>query len=180
MQGNGMSREPPADLPDRALWQHSRMTDSSEDEAGEFLDLAGFAEGRLDADDSDRVAERLIRDPAAAADVAAAAAPGPIEAAPDAVIARACALVDGTGAEAGAIVVPFRPRSWAKPAPQHMARWGSLAAAVAVAAWVGFTLGADASRAFVPAGQPGGTSYLNELLDPPSGFVRELTEGAQT
>src|ERR1700752_4989035 len=63
-----------AGLSDRALWRHSCATDSvdGEAEAERYLDLAGFADGRLDPDNQERVADWLGCDPAAAADVAAA------------------------------------------------------------------------------------------------------------
>ena len=65
-----------------------------------------------------------------------------------------------------------------------MARWGSLAAAMAVASWLGFTLGADTSlslgQAGARTGQAGEDGFLRELLDPSTGFMRDLTEGSQT
>ena len=45
------TREPFA-LPDRALWQQSRLTDAAPDEAERLIDLAAFADGRLDEDDA--------------------------------------------------------------------------------------------------------------------------------
>ena len=68
----------------------------AEDDAEHFLDLAGFADGLLDPDDRERIAERLARDPADAADVSAtcalAAADPPADAVTDAIFARAAAL----------------------------------------------------------------------------------------
>src|SRR5471030_2924566 len=99
MRGDDTRREPAADLPDRALWQRSRVTDASEDDSERALDLAGFTDGYLDPDDQERVAEWLAGDPLAAGDVAAARALAarvePLAAAPDPVIARACVLVGG-------------------------------------------------------------------------------------
>jgi len=40
----------------RALWQRSCRTDAPEDEAARLLDLAAFADGRLETDERDRVA----------------------------------------------------------------------------------------------------------------------------
>src|ERR1700732_4296178 len=97
MPGDGADGELRAASPDGALWRRSLAIDVAEDEAEHFLDLAGYAEDRLDPDERDRIAERLARDSMAAADVAAARAfarsglPG--EAAPADVVARACALV---------------------------------------------------------------------------------------
>ncbi len=97
MPGDGANGEPPAASPDGALWRRSLTIDMAEDEDEHFLDLAGYADDRLDPDERDRIAERLAKDPMAAADVAAARAFAgsglPDEAAPADVVARACALV---------------------------------------------------------------------------------------
>ncbi|HEV2301909.1 MAG TPA: hypothetical protein VGR91_10110, partial [Stellaceae bacterium] len=58
---------------DRALWRRSLATEAPPDEAEHFLDLAAFADDRLDDDERERVAALLT--PEAAADVAAARAP---------------------------------------------------------------------------------------------------------
>jgi anti-sigma factor RsiW len=180
MQGDDTRREPPAGLPDRALWQRSRMTDASEDEAERAFDLAGFADERLDPDDRERVAEWFAGDPLAAGDVAAARALAAqvdqLEAAPEPVIARACALVGGVAPQRG-MVVAFRIGRRDRSRLRGMAGWGSLVAATAVASWLGFTLGMDTSLWFGPAGEDG---FLSEMLDPGAGFMRELTEGTQT
>jgi len=120
---------------DEALWHRSRDTDAAEDEAERFLDLAGFVDGRLDAEDSDRVAELLARDPAAAADVAAtrALAAEPALTLPDAFFERASALVAAGDLPRGQII-PFPVRRWGTPNLQGLARWGSLAAAIVMAA----------------------------------------------
>jgi anti-sigma factor RsiW len=173
-------REQRAGLSDRELWQRSRMTDATEDEAERALDLAGFADGCLDPDDRERIAEWLAGDPSAAGDVAAARALAArveqLEAAPEPVIARASALVGGGTPQRGTVVaftVGRRDRSRLR----GMAGWGSLVAAMAVASWLGFTLGMDTSLSFGQAGEDG---FLREMLDPGAGFMRELTEGNQT
>lgn len=179
-----MERELPAEMSDRELWRRSRATDAPEDDAAQFLDLAGFADGRLDPDDAERVAERTARNPDDAADVAAARAlsAAAINAASHTVIARAAGLV-GTARPAGEIVV-LRPRRGApagRPRVSHRAaRWGSLAAAMVVAAWLGFTLGMDASGALAANGRAAEDGYLSDLLDPSPGLLRELAEGART
>src|SRR5256885_17124511 len=71
---DGPGREAPAEAADRAVWQRSVTAETVEDEAERFLDLAGFADGRLDADERDRIADRLAQDPEASADVLAARA----------------------------------------------------------------------------------------------------------
>src|SRR5580693_4342225 len=63
-------------LPDlssnRALWRRSCLTDATEDEVSRFLDLAAFADGLLEPDESDHIATLLAADPVARDDVAAA------------------------------------------------------------------------------------------------------------
>ena len=66
-----------------------------------------------------------------------------------------------------------------------MAQWGGLAAAIAFASWLGFAMGSGASLSFSQPGQPsqagiGDENYLPELLDPSTGFLRDLGEGQQT
>ena len=179
MRGNWAGREPPADLPERELWRRSRVTETVEDEAERCLDLAGFADRLLDPDERERVAERLARDPDAAADVAAARAlaRGAVYASPpEAVVARARALVGG---DAGADnVLPFRPRPGGRAMARWAAQWGSLAAAVVIAGWLGFTLGMDTSHAFGPG--RAGDDVLDELIDVSAGLMRDLTDGSRT
>lgn len=183
MREDDTRRAPAAGLPDAELWRRSRMIDVVEDEAERYLDLAGYADGRLDPDDRERVAEWLAGDPAAADDIAAAHVLGAPAARPDsmpdAAIARACALVRGSEAQRGT-VVPFRLKHRYTPRVQGMVRWGSLVAAVAVASWLGFTLGMDTSLSIVQARQGGEDGFLGEMLNPSTDFMRDLTEGAQT
>src|SRR5436190_8656341 len=182
MRGKDTGRELRAGLSDRALWQHSRVSDAVEDDIERLLDLAGFADGRLDPDDQERVAERLQGDPIAAGDIAAARALGAraaaLEAAPEPVIARACALVESADRRGTVVSLPVGRRD--RPTLHHMVSWGSLAAAMAVASWLGFTLGMDTSRSFASRGQAGEDGFFSEMLDPPTGFIRDLTEGSQT
>src|SRR5258708_4532490 len=178
-------RDPAAGLPDAALWRRSRSVELTEDvtEAEGYLDLAGFADGRLDPDDRERVAERLAGDPVAAGDVAAARAfaadAEQIEAMPEPALVRAYALVDG-GDTRGATVIPFAPSRPNRPRLQGVARWGSLVAAMAVASWLGFTLGVDTSRSYAQIRQTGADGLLPQVLDPSAGFLRHLTAGSQT
>ncbi len=64
-----MGREPPSDVSDQQLWRQSCTIDVAEDEAERYLDLAGFADGLLDPDEHERIAERIDRDADAAADI---------------------------------------------------------------------------------------------------------------
>lgn len=185
MQANG---EDPAGVSDQALWQRSCTMTLADDEAAtaaRYLDLAGFADGRLDADDRERVAEWLDDDPEAATDVAAAAAAAAVialsdEAAPESIVLRACALV-GTASSAAGNVIAFPPEGRQPRARlPFMARWGSLAAAVAVAGWLGFNLGIDTSRAYIAGNQPTAEGFLNELVDTQGGPVGDLGDGSQT
>jgi len=177
MRGNGIDRQPPAGSPEGALWRRSRAVDAVENEADRILDLAGFADGHLDPDDRERVAEWLAADPVAAGDVAAAHALADtaewLEAAPEAIVARACALVGGK-------VIPFAPQRPGRPRLHGMAGWGSLVAAMAVASWLGFTLGMDTSLSVAQMSGAGDDGFLHELLDPAVGFMSGLTEGSQT
>lgn len=183
MPGDGGNGEPRAGSPDGALWRRSLAIDVAEDEEEYFLDLAGYAEDRLDPDERDRIAERLAKDPRAAADVAAARAFArsglPDEAAPADVVARARALVaDGSPLRGRVIPFPkfFRPQ----PTLHGVARWTGLAAAVVLASWLGFALGGDASAFFGPANQAGEDSLLRDMLDPSTALLRDLTGGVQT
>ena len=179
MGGDDTRRALPNGLPDSALWRRSRMVEVTENEAERYLDLAGYADDRLDPDDRERVAEWLAGDPVAAGDVAAAQGGLASAAMSEPAIARACALVDGTARQRDT-VIPFPPLRRYRPRLQGMARWGSLVAAMAVASWLGFALGTDTSLSFAQLRQTGDDSFLGELLDPSTDFVRDLTEGAQT
>ncbi|HEY1299659.1 MAG TPA: hypothetical protein VGF07_04130 [Stellaceae bacterium] len=169
-------------LDGRALWRHSRAAAAPEDEAERLLDLAGFADGRLDPDEHERVANLLADDTNARADVAAARALARgIEASPaglEGIILRAVALVPAGGA------TPARVASFAG-ARRHaifrgFAQWTSLAAAVALAGWLGFAMGSDASRALSPPHQAGEAAFLPELFDPGSSFLRDPVEDSRT
>ena len=168
---------------DRALWQRCRVADVPEDEAARFLDIAAFADGLLDPDEHERVAALLAVDPAAAADVAAARAlAGGIDEAPDElqpIIARACALLPGEPAVQSS-VVPFAPYLQRRHIVHGLTQWGSLAAALAVAGWLGFAMGSGASLALNQAPQSSEPSLWPELLDPGPGFLRDLGEGLRT
>jgi hypothetical protein len=167
---------------DRLFWQRCRTTDAPKDEAALFLDLAAFADRLLDADEEDRVAALLAADPDMAEDVRTAralAGADQTSAGLERVIMRACAIVP-TAAPAGGRVVALAPRRRGRRMVYDFAQWGSIAAALAVASWLGFSMGTDASLAFTEPRQPSEASFLPELFDPPTGFLRDLGEGLRT
>jgi anti-sigma factor RsiW len=176
--------EPRLNGAERELWRRSAGSVIAEDEAERFLDLAGFAEGRLDPDEHERVAERLARDPDSAADVAAARSFAErglaAEVAPTQIIARACALVVEDKSASTGWVIPFPRRYRPQPTLPGVARWAGLAAAMLVASWLGFDLGSSTSAAFGPIVQPSEDSLVRDMLEPSTGFVRDLTEGLRT
>jgi len=182
------------DTRDAAIWRQSCLTEIG-DEAERLLDLAGYADGRVtDGDDIERVESWLAADPDAAADVVAAKAlaEAPPTIAADTIVTRAAALVrprvaDAPSVAAGdavlnaAAVIPFAPSVRLAPSLfQRAARWGSLAAALLVASWLGFTLGSSASLNLVPTAQVSDDSFFGELLDPATGVLRNLTDGLET
>jgi anti-sigma factor RsiW len=155
--------------------------DAEEDEAARFLDLAAYADGLLDIEERERVAALLAADPEAAADVRAAHALGDVaRTSPglERVVARASAI--SPDADSVSIkIVPFAPRP-GRSLVQTFAQWGSLAAAVALAGWLGFAMGSDTSLALSDHRQPSDTGLLPELFDPGTGLLRDLGEGLRT
>ena len=80
-------------------------------------------------------------------------------------------------------VIPFAPPGRAPRSCTGVAQWGGLAAAIAFASWLGFAMGSGASLTLSQPGQPqqvGDENFLPELLDPSTGFLRDLGEGQQT
>ena len=177
--------EPAAFEAGQGLWQRCRASEVPESDTERFLDLAAMADGTLDEEEHERVAERLARDPIARADVAAARAlcvggiamPGGIEA----IIERAIAIVED--ARAPDPIVRTAASSGGRALLQTVAQWGSLAAAIAFASWLGFSMGTGVSLTMT---QPGSVSQISdenslpELLDPSTGFLRDLGMGQQT
>ncbi len=171
-----------ARLAGRALWRRSSIADAPEDEEGRLLDLAGFADGLLDPDERERVAASLAADPPAAADVAAARAlASEIGASPEGIeriVARAVALGPTANAKRG-LVLAFAGAT-RRGGFRGVAQWGSLAAALAFACWLGFAMGSGASLALSQQHQDGDGAFLPELFDPASGFLREPGEDSRT
>jgi anti-sigma factor RsiW len=166
--------------PGRGLWQRSCRTDAPEDETAWFLDLAAFADGRLETDERDRVAAVLAADRTAADDVAAARALAAGIAEPpnglDRIIARACAILSDNSSAKGEVFAFRSPRRH-RSIVHGLARWGGLAAAIAMASWLGFAMGSDTSLALSQSGAASDASFLPELFDPGTGFLRDLNEG---
>jgi anti-sigma factor RsiW len=181
MRGHVVGREARIVIADQILWQRSRMIDAAEDDGARYLDMAAFAEGRLDPDERERVAEWLQSHPDEAGDIEAAralASGDPTQALPETSVARACAIIGGAGPGRRGSVVAFRAREGRRPVLAAVAQWGSLAAALVVAGWLGFTLGMDASGMLarkVPGADDGAAQ---ELFGSSSGFFRDLTGGA--
>ena len=139
----------------------------------------------LDDEEHDRIAARVAGDPVAMADVAAARAlsaggiamPGGIEP----IIERAVAIVEPAPERVRKI--PASPRPAGRHILQGVAQWGSLAAAIALASWLGFAMGSGVSQTLSQPGQTNQISdenFLPELLDPSTGFLRDLGSGQQT
>jgi hypothetical protein len=174
--------KPAAPLSDRELWQRCRLADASEDENLRLLDLAAFAEGGMDPDEHDRIAASLAADPDGAGDVAAVRAAadnvGMSPAAIERIVARASALRPPAPSRAGQILRLPRPRQ--RFLLHGLAQWGSLAAAIAMAAWLGFTMGSDASLALRQPTVSGQDATVIELFDPATGFLHDLPAGVQT
>jgi anti-sigma factor RsiW len=173
------------ELPDwssnRALWRRSCLTDATEDEASRFLDLAAFADGLLEPDESDHIAVLLAANPVARDDVAAAravgAGPDELPGTLERIVARAGAILPS---EPTSRVVAFTPRPPRRRLLHGVAQWGSLAAAMVLASWLGFAMGSDASRALTAPVAASDASFLPELFDPGSGFLRDLGEVLRT
>ena len=172
----------PSPAEDRRLWQRCRLMDADEDEASRFLDLAAYADGLLDIEELERVAALLSADPEAAGDVRAAQAladaPERTFAGLERIIARASAISPDGDSASGKVVrlVPWQGRRLL----QNFAQWGSLAAAVALAGWLGFAMGSGTSLALSDHRQPGDVGLLPELFDPGTGLLRDLGEGLRT
>ena len=176
-----MHSEEPNPAEDRRLWQRCRTIDAEEDEAARFLDLAAYADGLLDIEERERVAALLAADPQAAADVRAAQAAADAEltsASLERIVARASAISPETGSVTGK-VVPLAPRR-GRRFLQISAQWGSLAAAIALAGWLGFAMGSDTSLALSDTRQPSASGLLPELFDPGTVLLRDLGEGLRT
>lgn len=178
MRARGTSGALPPDRSDRALWQRSQGTETRLDDGEWLLDLAALADGRLDDDESARVAALIAHDADAAADIAAARLlAGAEESAADPrILARAAALVDPGKPEA--VLIAFPVRAPAAPPWFSAARWSGLAAAIVLAGWLGFDLGSGISKS--PAfGRPGDDVAASESFETTPALLRDFTENSQ-
>ena len=170
----------------RALWRRWTMGEEQADAgmAGAMpldeLTLAAYAEGRLDAADSEEVAAFLGDHPEFAEDVAVArhvASTTEVREAGDlelaSIIARASALVPAADDR----VIAFRPAPrLTEPNWRFAARWAALAASFAMVSYLGFALGSDASYSLASLDQSVAAAPGDEVLDPPTGFLGGLSE----
>jgi anti-sigma factor RsiW len=167
---------------EQALWLQCRDAEAPDDEAERLLDLAAFADGRLDEDEAERVAAWVARDRAAAADVAAAQAMAATDsslALLDRVIDRALPLAAPAAARR---VLPFALAMRRQRLPQ-VAQWASLAAAIVLASWLGFSMGNDFSLDYNQTAPSinDDDGYLPELIDPSTGgLLHDFSADLQT
>jgi hypothetical protein len=190
MRAQRTSGARPPGSPGWLWWRRGRERKASAGEASyaeaeRLLDLAGFSDGRLGDDKTRRIAALIARDPHAAADVAVARSLSGVAAPPadDWVIARAVALVDerkadGAGEYGRVLSFPLRPP--APPVWRGATAWSSLAAAIALASWLGFDLGSGVSLLRPLADSNFEDAATGGVLDPAPPLVRDFTEGWQT
>ena len=178
MRAQGTSGARPPGPPDRELWRRSQEIEAASDEAEDLMALAAFADNRLDDDDTGRMAALIARDADLTADVGAARTLGAAVMVPadERIVRRAAALVDGALPEAHVIAFPNR-RSMVRPWYSAVS-WSGLAAAVVLAGWLGFDLGAGLSNA-PPFGSPTDEASTADLFDPAPLLLREFTESSQ-
>jgi hypothetical protein len=157
---------------DAALWRRWRSAGAAGATAEpEALLLAAYAEGRLDEEAAETVEDWLTLNPLAIQDIlsARAAESTLLSAAPEALIARAAALVGEQRAE----VLAFR-----RPVPSRRlwrtaARWSAMAASILVACVIGVAMG-QATYVTLAGGTTGTLSQ--DLIDPPAGFFSSLED----
>ena len=188
MRAQGTNGAQPPAPPDRDLWRRSQNTETPRDEDEYLLELSAYADGRLDEDDSARIAALIAHDDEAAADVAAARvlAAATMSAADAAIVARAQSLVGtmaggslagGTSVDAPtAELIAFPARSGRRPW-FSAASWSSLAAAMVLAGWLGFDLGTGISASPV-FGRQGDDVSAADLLDAAPLLLREYSENS--
>lgn len=164
-------------IDDAALWRRWRSAAGDGGLGGiepDPLRLAAYAENRLEPRAAEAIEDWMAFHPELATDILAArriAADMP-PAAPEAVIARALALV----AAADGQVLPFRRRTPRAPGWRVAAAWGGMAASLLVTSLVGFSMGSAAYMSVVGDSR---LSAVQELLDPPIGIFNNLEEDSR-
>ncbi len=147
---------------DRTLWRRCQATTRPSGAAApDPLLLAAYAEGRLSERAAEGIESWLAEHPEALDDVIAArlAESTAEEDAPQALIARAAALVSAESAN----VVSFpggRRVGW-----RMVVAWSSMAATFLLASAAGLGLGYDTYSVYAGAG-----TSVQDMLDPPVGF----------
>lgn len=129
---------------ERALWRRWRQVAAGNAATPDALDLAAYAEGRLDEAEAMAIETWLAAHPEILADVqmARVLAPAPSDTSHAAIVAKACALVTGSRlTPANSNVVPLH-RGMA--AWRSALAWSSVAASLVAASLVGFTMGSEA------------------------------------
>ena len=129
---------------ERALWHRWRQFAAGEAATPDALDLAAYAEGRLDEAEAVAVETWLAAHPEILADVqlARVLAPAPSDTSHAAIVAKACALVAVSSlTPANSNVMPLRRSvvAW-----RSALAWSSVAASLVAASLVGFTMGSEA------------------------------------
>ncbi len=165
----------PMDSADEAgLWRRWRVAAGDPLAAGaepDALLLAAYAENRLAPETAEAVEDWLAANPQIFQDILAARriGEGSLSLAPEAVVARAAALVSADDAGVLAFRRPAaRPQRW-----PGAVGWGAMAASLLVACLAGFAMGDDTYMT-LSGGSP--LSLSQELLDPPSGLFNGIDE----
>ncbi len=166
----------PTDSPEQAaLWRRwcEAAATAGEPTAPEpdAMTLAAYAEDRLSAEAVEAVEDWLAANPQVAGDILAArqAAALASAVAPEAMIARAAALVGGS-----AQILPFRAQA-ARPSWRNAIAWGAMAASILVASLVGFATGNSTYATLIDGSS---VSLSQELLDPPTGLFNADEDSA--
>ena len=166
-----------------ALWRRWRAlaVAGTEDRAPapDPLLLAAYVEGRLDEAAAAPVELWLAAHPETLAetlaDLAAARATPAAETAPEAVVARAAALV----AAADPKIVAFRPPARGLHNWRSLAAWSGIAASLLATSLIGFELGSD-TYVNLTGSQTSATSAFHDLFEPPGGILPGLEDDSAT
>lgn len=156
------------------LWRRWRMA-ADDGAAGwepDAVALAAYAEDRLDAEAVEAVEAWLADNPQRAQDILAArqALKLPLPETPEAIVARAAALVGGGGE---AQILPFRRPAARLGSWRGAVGWAAMAASILVASLAGFAMGNDT---YVTLAGGANASLSQDLMDPPTGLFNGMDE----